>query len=391
MHSFRSGSLAALGGRAALLLAAMGLALAAGTARADVLVIDDTTVGTVYDGILDGFPFPPPGTAPDGNGDFTNNALAVALQTGVTEERGIAELPLASLAGLTSGDIESATLTFNIDDVVSTFGPGTTFDGTAASSIVLFRYSGNGTIDLADFGQVAGAPLSVVSTAPHGVITDASLMSTGPLVFEVDVTSALGTLLDASATHMGLVFTTNDAGSATSIDNLGAGGAGPPGVNGARMPFLTIVTVSDDPPLWDSAQLNCQKAIAKGGNKLAKTAHKSLQKCLDSVLSATSKGQPLADVTTKCAAALDPNNPASKVGKAIAKLQSGVTDKCGALTPADVGSPCDGAATTFAQVATCLVTQHLTGVGDLVAAAYGPACALISAVGLDTSYPALCD
>jgi hypothetical protein len=290
-----------------------------------------------------------------------------------------------------AADIVSATLTFNIDDVVGTFGPGTTFDGTAASSIVLFRYSGNGAIDLADFGQVAGSPLSVVDTTPHGVITDTTLASTGPLEFEVDVTTALGTLLDASATHMGLVFTTNDADSATSIDTLGAGGAGPPGVNGARMPYLTIVTVSEEPPLWDGAQLNCQKAIAKGGNKLAKTAHKSLIKCFDGVLAATSKGQPLTDITAKCASALDPGNPASKVGKAIAKLESGITDKCAGLTPADVGSPCDGAATTFAQVATCVVTQHINGVGDLVAAEYGPACALISAVGLDGSYPSLCD
>lgn len=373
------------------LACALGLTLMAGAACADTFVIDDTTVGTVYDGILDGFPFPPPGTTPDGTGDFAMNALAVALQTGVTEERGIAELPLASLAGLSSADIQSATLTFNIDDVVGTFGPGTTFDGTAAESIVLFRYSGNGTIDLADFGNVAGAPLAVVSTTSFGTITDATLAVSGPLEFEVDVTAALGALLDGSATHLGLVFTTGDAGTATSIDNLGAGGGGPPGVGGARMPFLTVVTVPDEPPVFDSAKLNCQKAISKGGSKLAKTLHKALGKCLEGVLAAASKGEPLTAITGKCADALDPGNPASKVAKAIAKLQSGVSDKCASLTPADIGSPCDAGATTMAQVATCVVSQHLTGVSDLVAAEYGPACTLISAVGLDATYPALCD
>lgn len=193
---------------AAALAAAL---LVAGAARAETIVIDDTTAGTVIDGILDGFPFPPPGLAPDGVGDFLGNALAVALLPGVTEERGIVELPLAPLAGLTSVDIQEATLTFNIDDVVSTFGPGTTFDGTAAETIVLFRYAGNGVIDLADFGNVAGSPLAVVSTTSLGTITDATLAVSGPLQFEVDVTAALGTLLDASATHFGLVFTTTDA------------------------------------------------------------------------------------------------------------------------------------------------------------------------------------
>lgn len=371
------------------------LALAAGllhvgTASAETLVIDDTTAGTVIDGILDGFPFPPPGTAPDGNGDFTGNALAIALQTGVTEERAIVELSLAPLAGLTSSDIASATLTFNIDDVLSTFGPGTTFDGTAASTIVLFRYSGNGVIDLADFGNVIGAPLAVISTASHGTITDATLAVSGPLQFQVDVTAALGALLDSSATHFGLVFTTNDAGSGTSIDNLGLNGAGPAGVNGAAMPFLTITTVPTDPPVWDKTQLGCQAAIAKTGTKLAATAHSGLVKCFGGVLKAAATGGDYTDIAAKCSAALDPANPSSKVGKTIAKLQDAVAAKCTALTPAELGNPCSPTATTFADVATCLVNNHLTQVGTAVAAEYGTACALISAVGLETEYPALC-
>jgi hypothetical protein len=144
-----------------------------------VIVIDDGTGCTLYDAVLDGFP---PIAPQDGTADFAGNALGIALQSGVTEERGIAELPLQPLTdlGLGSSDIDAATLTFNVDDVVSTFGPGTAFDGTAAETIVLFGYSGNGTIDLADFGNVVGAPLAVVDTTPFGVITDASLATSGP-------------------------------------------------------------------------------------------------------------------------------------------------------------------------------------------------------------------
>lgn len=368
------------------------LTAAVGTARADTIVVDSNTVGTIYDGILDGIPpFPPPGEGPDGDGDSQGTAIAVALKAGSVEERGIAEFPLAPLAGITAGDVASATLTFNIDDVIGLFWPGANFDGTAADTIIVFSYSGDGAVTLADFQNVAGAPAGVVDTTPLGVITDATLGTSGPLQFTVDITSRVQTLLTGGATHIGIVFVTDDENSATSIDNLGPGGSGPPGVGGAIMPLITIETVPDEPPLWDSARLNCQKAISKGGSKLTKTAHKGLKKCLDGVLAATSAAQPLTAVTAKCDADLDPTDPASKVGKAIAKLQGGVADKCIDLTPADLGNPCDAGATTFAQVATCVANQHLSAIGEAVAGEYGPACALISAVGLDGAYPSLCD
>jgi hypothetical protein len=372
----------------------LGAALTAsvGVARADIITIDNNTVGTVYDGILDGIPpFPPPGEGPDGDGDSQGTALAVALKAGSVEERGIAEFPLTALAGLTAADIANATLTFNIDDVIGLFWPGANFDGTAADTFVIFAYSGNGTVDLTDFQNVAGAPAGLVDTTPLGVITDATLGVSGPLQFEVDITSRLQTLITGGATHIGLVFVTDDENSATSIDNLGAGGAGPPGVGGAIMPFLTIETVVEEPPVWDQAQLNCQKALGKGASKLAKTATKGLTKCLDGVLSATSMSEPLTTVTAKCTADLAPANPSSKVGKAIAKLTAGVADKCADFTPAAMGSPCDPGAITFTDVTTCVVAQTLASSGNAIGAAYGPACALITAVGLDGDYPAVCD
>ena len=372
----------------------VGAALVAsvGAARADLITIDSNTVGSVFDGILDGIPpFPPPGEGPDGDGDSQGTALAVALKAGSVEERGIAEFPLTPLAGVAAGDIASATLTFNIDDVIGLFWPGSNFDGTAPASIVVFAYAGNGTVDLADFQNVAGAPAGVVVTGPDGSITDATLALSGPLQFEVDITSRVQTLVAGGATHIGLVFVTNDENSAASIDNLGAGGGGPPGIGGAIMPFLTIETVAEEPPVWDKAQLNCQKALGRGGVKLAGTVAKGLTKCFDGVLAATAKGEPLTAVTAKCAADLAPGNPSSKVGKAIAKLTAGVTDKCADFTPAAMGNPCSESATTFADVATCLVDETLSSSSNAVGAAYGPACALITAVGLGGAYPAVCD
>ncbi|MBX3026825.1 hypothetical protein KF840_18105 [bacterium] len=375
--------------RTLLTTLALGLAFAA-SARADTIVIDDSTAGTVIDGILDGFPFPPPGLAPDGIGDFAGNAMAVALQPGVTEERGIVELPLAPLAGLASSDIATATLTFNIDDVIGTFGPGTTFSGVAASTIVLFRYAGNGVIDLADFGNVAGAPLAVVDTTSHGVITDATLAVTGPLFFHVDVTAALRALLDGHATHMGIVFTTTDAGTATSIDNLGFSGAGPAGVNGSRMPYLTVATVASEPPTYDKLQLGCQAAISKGGAKLTRTLHGALVTCLNGALRAAAEGGAFGAISAKCAAALAPADPGSKVGKAIAQLTAAIAKKCAGLLPIDLGTPCSPSAASFADVASCIAGQHRAQVSTAVAAEYATACAVITAVGLDGTYPALC-
>jgi hypothetical protein len=363
--------------------------LAATPVRADVFVIDGAA-GTLYDGIVDGFPLPPPGFPQDGVADLQGNDLAVALQDGVTEERGIIEFPLAALAGLGSAEIATATLTFNIDDVIGTFGPGTAFDGAAADTIILFSYSADGSITLDDFENVAGAPLAVVDTTPHGGITDATLMASGPISFDVDVTAALGALLDGAASHMGIVFATNDDLSATSIDDKGLGAAGPPGVGGAALPILTVETAAEEPPLWSKEQVKCQKALGKGGAKLAKTTYGSLGKCFDGVLGAVSKGQSLANVVARCDADLDPADPDSKVGKAIGKLHDAVEKRCVGLVPVSLDGPCDEAALDLSETADCIAARHSNQVAAMIAAAYADSCALATAAGLETAYPALC-
>ncbi len=194
--------------------------------------------GALFDSLVDGFP----GLFPfDGIADVGGNALAVALQQGVTEERGIGEFPLLPLASMCVDAlvVRGALLHFNIDDVLSTFGPGTGFDGTAAETLLVHAYSGDGQFSLSDFTKVQAAP-KAVDTRVYGTITDGTLAGSGPLPFNVDVTQEVRDLLIAAAGHLGIVWRTTDTPTGTSLDDLGINSAGPPGVGGARMPFLTV-------------------------------------------------------------------------------------------------------------------------------------------------------
>ena len=225
-------------------VAALGVALLATlaspvAAHAATITLDGSTPGTSFDGVLDGFP----GIAPlDGTADAGGNTLGVGLKAGVTEERGIAEFPLAPLAGVAAASVTRATLTFNVDDVLSTFGPGTDFEGTASERIFVAIYDGDGSVGLDDFGKG-----SRVATVNVGNVTDATLAGSGPVRFTVDVTASLKGLLGAGATHVGVVFSTDDSPTGTSLDDLGVGGSGPTGVGGATMPFITIETAGTQP------------------------------------------------------------------------------------------------------------------------------------------------
>jgi len=194
--------------------------------------------GAVYDGIFDGYP----GVALfDGTPDLLNNPPSVALKFGVLEMRTIAEFPLAPWVQAGEPPIRRILLHFNIDDVIPTFGPGAEFSGRAADQILVHLYCGDGTIELADFQRIAATPY-VVDTTSFGPITDASLARTGPLRFEVDVTSTAQALLATGCPWLGFVFRTLSNNTATSIDDLGDGGSygGTKGSNGATMPYLTV-------------------------------------------------------------------------------------------------------------------------------------------------------
>jgi cysteine-rich repeat protein len=230
--------------RHATILGTLLLLLGAVPLRAEprTITIDETDAGTVMDGIIDGFPEL---AAKDGTPDFGGNALSVALKSGVTELRGVLEFPLSELAAVTGDAITAATLTFNVDDVLSTFGPGTDFNGQAASTIFVHLYSGDGVVQLGDYNAIEEAA-TAVDTGP--AITDATLNASGALSFTIDVRDRLAAAVDGGDAFLGVVWRTDDSPTGTSLDNLGEGSAGPPGARSSRLPFLTIDIDDDAPP-----------------------------------------------------------------------------------------------------------------------------------------------
>lgn len=366
----------------------LGLALALGLPlapdlHADTIVLDAGT-GAVYDAIGDGWFFAGPSMPPpDGVGDAGGNALAVGYIAGVLELRAVSEFPLAPLAGLTAADIERATFTFTVDDVLSTFGPGAAFDGTGSNPVAVYHFPGNGAVTTADFAPAGLSPLGTVAT---GVITDASLAVSGALSFAVDATEELKAALTNGDVAFGALIGTLDSPTGTSLDDVA-----PPGVAGGALPILTIVTVPSTPPVLSSAEQACQATIQKESAKLVASALKSFGACFGAVLKDYAPDQVLAAATTsKCTGELDVANPGSKLGKAAAKFGDKVMGKCGSLTPADVGSPCNPSAASIADTVSCLRTASTSAAESATSAQYAHACTILTAVGLDATFPGVC-
>ena len=354
--------------------------LLAGSARAATFTLDAGT-GADYDSVGDGWFFTtPPNLPPDGVGDSGNQPLAVGRIDGTLELRAMAEFPLGALAGLTAADVQSATLHFRVDDVIGTFGPGATFDGTASDPIAVYGYPADGTVTVADF-----APAGLVSQAvvALGAITDASLALSGPVDFTVDVTQLVKDRLAAADAAIGILFGTTDSPTATSLDDPA------PGVGGL-LPYLTVETVPTDPPVFSKEELKCQAAIAKQGFGFAKKVQGEIGKCLNTVLGAVSKGDAPATVAAKCAKGLDEGDPKSVVAKARAAAASSIAKSCVGVAPADIGSPCDGAATTLDATTTCVLDEHRRRVEQMIAAEYADGCTILRSVGLDGAFADVC-
>ncbi len=209
-------------------------------ALASTVTIDNTTPGAVWDGIVEGFP--------GLSGRIGGNPLSVVRRGETLQLRSVMEFPLVSLAGITPESIVSATLTFNIDDVLSTLGPGTELSGEGADTILVHFYPGDGEALLADFGRTEEPAVSV-DTGP-GTITDATLTASGPVVLTVDARPRLLQALAAGTPFLGVLWRTNDNQTGTSLDDgRGGSASGTPSntVPGSRMPFLTI-EVGDTAP-----------------------------------------------------------------------------------------------------------------------------------------------
>jgi cysteine-rich repeat protein len=222
---------------------ATALALAAAlpaAALASTITIDSTTPGAVWDGIVEGFPGLP--------GRIGGNPLSVVRRGDALQLRSVMEFPLSALAGVPPDAIVSATLTFNIDDVLSTLGPGTELNSQGADTILVHFYPGDGQAVLGDFGRIDEPPTSV-DTGP-GTITDATLAASGPVVLQIDARTRLLQALSAGTAFLGVLWRTNDTPTGTSLDDgRGGSASGEPSntVPGSRMPFLTI-EVSDTTP-----------------------------------------------------------------------------------------------------------------------------------------------
>ncbi len=358
---------------------AFGVTLAAvPRLHAETFVLDGST-GADYDSVGDGWFFAattPPLPPPDGVGDAGGQALAVGVISGVLELRAMAEFPLAPLGGLGAAQIQSATLRVTIDDVIGTFGPGAAFDATASDPIAVYHYPADGTVTVADFAAAGATQVGIVTP---GLVTDATLAVTGPLAFDIDVTAALQGALTSGHVAFGALLGTTDSPTATSFDGVG------------NLPVLTVETIPLQPPVLSGDAQTCQTTIAKSGQKLVGTALKSFATCFGAILKDHAPDQVLAPATApKCGDALDPSSADSKLGKAMAKLVADVEKKCEGLSPADVGSPCDPAATTITQTAACLRDAQLAGAEALVAQQYAAACTLLTAVGLDGDFPGIC-
>jgi len=365
-------------------LSALALGVLVGMAPmadAATFVLDGDT-GADYDSVGDGWFFTtPPGQPPDGVGDLGNQALAVAYQSGVVELRAMAEFPLTPLSGVQASHVLSATLRVTIDDVLGTFGPGTTFDGTAANPLVAFAYPADGTVTVSDF---APAGMTEIGQIVTGAITDASLALSGAVSFDVDVTDELKDALTDGDAAFGALFATLDDPTGTSLDDLG--------VSGAALPVLTIETIALTPPAYDGAQLGCQTTLSKEGAKLQAAATKAFAGCLDGILKEAAKtgGTVGASTTAKCGLALDPANPNAKLTKAVSKFTDKAAGKCAGVAPADVGSPCDAGAATIADTVACVGAEALRTAQQLIGNTYGSACTLLASVGLDGDFPAVC-
>jgi hypothetical protein len=364
----------------------LGIARACvGTARAETIILDGGT-GAAYDSVGDGWFFAgntPPLPPPDGVGDAGGQALAVGLIAGVLELRAMAEFPLAPLSGRGAAQIQSATLRFTIDDVIGTFGPGADFDATASDPIAVYHYPADGVVTVADFSPAGATQIAIIHP---GLVTDASLVSSGALGFDVDVTAALKEALTNGDAAFGALFGTTDSPTGTSLDNLA-----PPGVAGGALPVLTIVTVPLQPPVLSSAAQTCQATIGKASQKLVGTALKSFATCFGLVLKDFAPDSTLAANTApKCAGALDPASADSKLGKALVKLVADIEKKCDGIQPSDIGSPCNPSAATIAQTAACVRDGQLALSESLVAQQHASGCTLLSAVGLDTAFPGIC-
>ena len=144
------------------------------------------------------------------------------------------------------------------------------------------------------------------------------------------------------------------------------------------------------PSPLDRSSRVCQTAITKNGRKFADKLHAALLKCLDKELAATDAGTGEAKAIGDCRAKLDLANPGSAASGLRALAIATIVARCRDVTPAALGSPCEGTAPTLAATATCVIQRHARSVAKMVAAEFNDVCVTLTRIGLAGSYPDVC-
>lgn len=138
-------------------------------------------------------------------------------------------------------------------------------------------------------------------------------------------------------------------------------------------------------PLGGVAQV-CQAALFRQGRRFGDVVHAELGKCLDKLFTVAASAKSDAKIAAACRAKLDLGNPLSKGSKTRASALAAITRACAGIAPAAIGSPCDPAAATTTDVATCLLDGHLADVGKLIAAEYNDACTMLTRTGVAATH-----
>ena len=121
-----------------------------------------------------------------------------------------------------------------------------------------------------------------------------------------------------------------------------------------------------------------------------KKEHVLLSACLTKVLSSLASGASLDAATTVCQRNLDTGDPESVLSQVRGRTVNAVLTKCAGVAPEDIGSPCDPAASSMADVVQCVLGEQAEKVEEVIAAEYRHACSLLGAVGLAAAFPGVC-
>lgn len=144
-------------------------------------------------------------------------------------------------------------------------------------------------------------------------------------------------------------------------------------------------------PVLSNDGRTCQKAIAKAGGKMMAVEQKALAKCLIAALAEVAKKGTTTNSAGTCATTLDPASSTSAIGSAIAKYTAAITSKCGSVSLAEIGPPCDPNAANIAAVAACVVDAARASAQRAIASEFRAGCTLLTVMGLQNNFPRVCN